>query len=133
MFLMTFPFFEIIKFSILVVPVLVSVACLTLTERKVLGYTQTIKGPNLVGTYGLLQSLAVGVKLFSKELIVPNHVSLFLFFFCPCSSANSKCSNLICFAISSILGCKWYFLRSTTNICTFFSWSICYINIRVVE
>ena len=44
-FFVTFPFFEIIKFSILVVSVLVSVTYLTLTEGKVLGYTHTIKGP----------------------------------------------------------------------------------------
>ena len=80
MFLITFHFFEIIKFLILVVPVLVSVAYLTLTERKLLGYTQTIKDPNVAGIYGLLKPLAVGVKLFSKEIIVPNDVNLVLYF-----------------------------------------------------
>ena len=76
-------FFEMIKFLIIIVPVLISIAYLTLAERKVLGYTQTRKGPNVVGIYGLLQPLADGLKLFSQEMIIPNHVSLFLYFFAP--------------------------------------------------
>ena len=76
-------FFEIIKFIIIIIPVLLSVAYLTLAERKILGYSQTRKGPNVVGIYGLLQPLADGIKLFSKEIIIPNHVNLFLYFFAP--------------------------------------------------
>lgn len=75
--------FDLIKFVIIIIPVLISVAYLTLAERKVLGYTQARKGPNIVGIYGLLQPLADGVKLFTKEMIIPNHVSIFLYFFAP--------------------------------------------------
>lgn len=81
--LILFSVLTIIKFLLVIVPVLIGVAYLTLAERKVIGYTQARKGPNVVGVYGLLQPLADGVKLFSKEMIIPNHVSTALYFFAP--------------------------------------------------
>lgn len=75
--------YELIKFILIIIPVLISVAYLTLAERKVIGYSQTRKGPNVVGIYGVLQPLADGIKLFSKEMVIPNHVSIFLYFFSP--------------------------------------------------
>nr|YP_514698.1 NADH dehydrogenase subunit 1 [Mantella madagascariensis]BAE79514.1 NADH dehydrogenase subunit 1 [Mantella madagascariensis] len=66
-----------------IVPILLAVAFLTLIERKILGYMQHRKGPNVVGPYGLLQPIADGVKLFIKEPIRPSTSSQFLFILAP--------------------------------------------------
>nr|AAL10131.1 NADH dehydrogenase subunit 1 [Varanus scalaris] len=58
-----------------IIPILVAVAFLTLMERKILGYMQLRKGPNITGPHGLLQPIADGLKLFIKEPIRPLNAS----------------------------------------------------------
>nr|AAX07334.1 NADH dehydrogenase subunit 1 [Myotis aurascens] len=72
-----------INLLMMIIPILLAVAFLTLLERKVLGYMQLRKGPNIVGPYGLLQPIADAVKLFTKEPMQPLTSSLTLFIIAP--------------------------------------------------
>nr|AKJ76850.1 NADH dehydrogenase subunit 1 [Callisaurus draconoides] len=74
---------HIINPLLYIIPILIAVAFLTLLERKVLGYMQLRKGPNIVGPYGLLQPIADGVKLFIKEPVRPSSSSPTLFILTP--------------------------------------------------
>ena len=69
----------VLKIVALVLPLLLSVAYLTLAERKVIGYIQVRIGPNRVGPRGLLQPIADAVKLLMKEVILPSSANRFLF------------------------------------------------------
>lgn len=74
---------QILKFLIIILPVLISVAYLTLAERKVMGAMQQRTGPTVVGFLGLLQPLADGLKLLLKETVIPTNSNTFGFIFAP--------------------------------------------------
>ena len=61
----------ILNYLIIIIPLLLSVAIFTLFERKIIGYIQRRKGPNLVGFLGIFQPLADGLKLMIKEPVIP--------------------------------------------------------------
>lgn len=74
---------SIIEVVIVTVPVLLSVAFLTVAERKTMASMQRRLGPNIVGYYGLLQAFADALKLLLKEYISPTQANLVLFFLGP--------------------------------------------------
>ena len=73
----------LIKIVVVLVPLLVAVAYLTLWERKLLGWMQVRIGPNRVGPWGLLQPIADAVKLLTKEIIQPTAAAKGLFLLGP--------------------------------------------------
>ena len=73
----------LMKVLMILIPVTLCVAYLTLAERKVIGYIQLRLGPNRVGPKGLLQPFADVLKLLTKEIIIPSGANKFLFVAAP--------------------------------------------------
>lgn len=67
----------------IIMPLLISVAYLTLLERKVMASMQQRRGPNVVGFFGLLQPFADGLKLLIKETILPSSANVGIFILAP--------------------------------------------------
>jgi NADH-quinone oxidoreductase subunit H len=91
----------IVNFLLLLVPVLVAIAFFTLCERKFMSAMQRRMGPNVVGSWGLLQPVADGVKLMVKETIIPQRANLFLFFLAPVLRFSLSLLNWTLLPISS--------------------------------
>lgn len=87
------------KFLIVVLPMLLGVAYLTLFERKVLAASGRRVGPNVVG-YGFLQPLADGLKLLTKETVIPTTADPFLFFLSPVISFSLALTNYAILPVS---------------------------------
>lgn len=74
---------SILEVLFLTVPVLLTVAFVTVAERKTMASMQRRLGPNIVGYYGLLQAFADALKLLLKEYVSPTQANLALFFLGP--------------------------------------------------
>jgi NADH-quinone oxidoreductase subunit H len=76
-------FDEVYKILFLLVPVLVSVAMIVWLDRRVWAFVQKRQGPNVVGPFGLLQSLADALKYIFKEIIIPASSNKIIFILAP--------------------------------------------------
>jgi len=76
-------FQEIYKILFLLVPVLVSVAMIVWLDRRVWAFVQKRQGPNVVGPFGLLQSIADALKYIFKEIIIPSSANKVIFILAP--------------------------------------------------
>ncbi len=76
-------FQEVYKILFLLVPVLVSVAMIVWLDRRVWAFVQKRQGPNVVGPFGLLQSLADALKYIFKEIIIPSSSNKVIFILAP--------------------------------------------------
>ena len=126
-------FNEIYKILFLLVPLLVSVAMIVWLDRRVWAFVQKRRGPNVVGPFGLFQSLADALKYIFKEIIIPASANKIIFILAPIVTmtlalaawsvipfgenqvlANINVGILYLFAISSlgvygiIMGCLLY-------------------------
>ena len=76
-------FLETYKILFLLVPVLVSVALVVWLDRRIWAFVQKRQGPNVVGPFGLLQSLADALKYIFKEIIIPSSANKSIFILAP--------------------------------------------------
>jgi NADH-ubiquinone oxidoreductase chain 1 len=76
-------FISIIEVLLITIPILLTVAYVTVAERKTMASMQRRLGPNVVGYYGLLQAFADALKLLLKEYVSPSQANLTLFFLGP--------------------------------------------------
>jgi len=74
---------EVYKILFLLIPVLVSVAMIVWLDRRVWAFVQKRQGPNVVGPFGLLQSLADALKYIFKEIIIPSSSNKVIFILAP--------------------------------------------------
>ena len=74
---------EVYKILLLLIPVLVSVALIVWFERRVWGFVQKRRGPNVVGPFGIFQTLADALKYIFKEIIIPASADKIVFILAP--------------------------------------------------
>ena len=99
---------SVIEVLLVTVPVLLTVAYVTVAERKTMASMQRRLGPNIVGYYGLLQAFADALKLLLKEYVSPTQANLGLFFPWSYYNFNIFIIRISCCTLWSWFSFKWF-------------------------
>jgi NADH:ubiquinone oxidoreductase subunit H len=113
-------FQEIYKILFLLVPVLVSVAMIVWLDRRVWAFVQKRQGPNVVGPFGLLQSLADALKYIFKEIIIPSTSNKVIFILAPIVTMTLALISWAVIPFSATLGFSRYKCWNFIFVCCFF-------------
>ncbi len=111
-------FSETYKILFLLLPVLVSVAMIVWLDRRIWAFVQKRKGPNVVGPFGLLQSLADALKYIFKEIIIPASSNKIIFILAPVVTMTLA---LVAWAVIPF---SEDFVLADINVCNFIARSV---------
>ena len=110
-------FQEVYKILFLLVPVLVSVAMIVWLDRRVWAFVQKRQGPNVVGPFGLLQSLADALKYIFKEIIIPSSSNKIIFILAPIVTMGAR-MNITLFELAGIIISLKIYFNASANDCS---------------
>ena len=105
---------EVYKIIFLLVPILVSVAMIVWLDRRVWGLVQKRKGPNVVGPFGLFQTLADALKYIFKEIIIPASANKVVFILAPIVTIGARIKTTLLALAGIIISLKIYFNASAS-------------------
>ena len=106
---------EIYKILILLVPVLTAVALIVWLDRRVWAFVQKRRGPNVVGPFGLFQSLADALKYIFKEIIIPASSNKIIFILAPIVTIGARINIILLALAGMIISLKRYFKASAKD------------------
>ena len=108
-------FIETYKIFFLLIPILVSVAMIVWLDRRVWAFVQKRRGPNVVGPFGLFQSLADASKYIFKEIIIPASSNKIIFILAPIVTIGAKIKIILFELAGIIISLKTYFKASAND------------------
>ena len=106
---------EIYKIFLLIIPILTAVAMIVWLDRRVWAFVQKRRGPNVVGPFGLFQSLADALKYIFKEIIIPASANKIIFILAPIVTIGARINITLLELAGIIISLKRYFNASAKD------------------